>query len=127
MAWRWRGCSAMWLSLAEGEPTGPPLLAVQDCRGVKTVWWCFPLSRQGSPPERRVESLRPLASGATGARMNCSRLRLHHISTDEVLGSLEEAGRFSGPIAYDPRSPFSASKAASDHLVNAWLDQRRGA
>ena len=48
------------------------------------------------------------------------RFRLHHISTDEVFGSLGETGRFSETTAYDPRSPYSASKAASDHLVSAW-------
>jgi len=46
--------------------------------------------------------------------------RFHHISTDEVFGSLGETGRFSETTPYDPRSPYSASKAASDHLVNAW-------
>lgn len=46
--------------------------------------------------------------------------RLHHISTDEVFGSLGETGRFSENTPYDPRSPYSASKAASDHLVSAW-------
>ncbi len=46
--------------------------------------------------------------------------RFHHISTDEVFGSLGPTGRFSETTAYDPRSPYSASKAASDHLVNAW-------
>ena len=46
--------------------------------------------------------------------------RLHHISTDEVFGSLGAEGRFSETTPYDPRSPYSASKAASDHLVNAW-------
>ncbi|TCD58105.1 dTDP-glucose 4,6-dehydratase [Synechococcus sp. BS55D] len=49
-----------------------------------------------------------------------SSFRLHHISTDEVFGSLGATGRFSESTAYDPRSPYSASKAASDHLVNAW-------
>lgn len=48
------------------------------------------------------------------------RFRFHHISTDEVFGSLGPTGRFSESTAYDPRSPYSASKAASDHLVNAW-------
>ncbi|MEB3200504.1 MAG: dTDP-glucose 4,6-dehydratase [Synechococcaceae cyanobacterium] len=48
------------------------------------------------------------------------RFRLHHISTDEVFGSLGPEGRFSETTAYDPRSPYSASKAASDHLVQAW-------
>ena len=48
------------------------------------------------------------------------RFRLHHISTDEVFGSLGPSGRFSETTPYDPRSPYSASKAASDHLVSAW-------
>jgi dTDP-glucose 4,6-dehydratase len=48
------------------------------------------------------------------------RFRFHHISTDEVFGSLGSTGRFSESTPYDPRSPYSASKAASDHLVRAW-------
>jgi len=48
------------------------------------------------------------------------QFRFHHISTDEVFGSLGPVGRFSEATPYDPRSPYSASKAASDHLVNAW-------
>lgn len=46
--------------------------------------------------------------------------RFHHISTDEVFGSLGPSGKFSEATPYDPRSPYSASKAASDHLVRAW-------
>ncbi|MCB9963458.1 MAG: dTDP-glucose 4,6-dehydratase [Rhodospirillales bacterium] len=46
--------------------------------------------------------------------------RFHHISTDEVFGSLGEAGLFHEKTPYDPHSPYSASKAASDHLVRAW-------
>jgi dTDP-glucose 4,6-dehydratase len=46
--------------------------------------------------------------------------RFHHISTDEVFGSLGSTGRFSETTPYDPRSPYSASKAASDHLVYSW-------
>jgi dTDP-glucose 4,6-dehydratase len=46
--------------------------------------------------------------------------RFHHISTDEVFGSLGEDGFFTETTAYDPRSPYSASKAGSDHLVRAW-------
>ena len=46
--------------------------------------------------------------------------RFHHISTDEVYGSLGDTGLFTEDTAYDPRSPYSASKAASDHLVRAW-------
>jgi len=46
--------------------------------------------------------------------------RFHHISTDEVFGSLPAEGVFTEASPYDPRSPYSASKAASDHLVRAW-------
>ncbi|MDF3415055.1 dTDP-glucose 4,6-dehydratase [Sulfitobacter sp. M57] len=46
--------------------------------------------------------------------------RFHHISTDEVFGSLGATGMFTEDTPYDPRSPYSASKAASDHLVRAW-------
>ena len=46
--------------------------------------------------------------------------RILHVSTDEVHGSLEEGGLFDEQSAYDPRSPYSASKAASDHLASAW-------
>ena len=46
--------------------------------------------------------------------------RFHHISTDEVFGSLGPEGLFTEDTPYDPRSPYSASKAASDHLVRAW-------
>ncbi len=46
--------------------------------------------------------------------------RFHHISTDEVYGSLGATGQFTETTPYDPRSPYSASKAASDHLVRAW-------
>jgi len=46
--------------------------------------------------------------------------RFHHISTDEVFGSLGPTGMFTEATPYDPRSPYSASKASSDHLVRAW-------
>ena len=46
--------------------------------------------------------------------------RFHHISTDEVFGSLGSTGMFAEDTPYDPRSPYSASKASSDHLVRAW-------
>ncbi len=46
--------------------------------------------------------------------------RFHHISTDEVFGSLGPTGKFTEDTPYDPRSPYSASKASSDHLVRAW-------
>ncbi len=47
-------------------------------------------------------------------------VRFHHISTDEVFGSLGADGFFTEDTPYDPSSPYSASKAASDHLVRAW-------
>lgn len=50
-----------------------------------------------------------------------SKFRFQHISTDEVYGSLGEEGLFEETTPYDPRSPYSASKAASDHLVMAWF------
>ena len=46
--------------------------------------------------------------------------RFHHISTDEVYGALGADGYFTETTPYDPSSPYSASKAASDHLVSAW-------
>ena len=49
-----------------------------------------------------------------------SRFRFLHVSTDEVYGSLGATGYFVENTAYDPRSPYAASKAASDHLVSAW-------
>lgn len=54
-----------------------------------------------------------LAPGATAGRFL-------HVSTDEVFGSLGETGAFTEETPYDPSSPYSASKAASDHLVRAW-------
>ena len=48
--------------------------------------------------------------------------RFHHVSTDEVFGSLGRTGMFNEATPYDPRSPYSASKASSDHLVRAWYE-----
>lgn len=49
-----------------------------------------------------------------------SKFRFHHISTDEVYGSLGDTGFFTEETPYQPNSPYSASKASSDHLVRAW-------
>jgi dTDP-glucose 4,6-dehydratase len=51
-----------------------------------------------------------------------SRFRFHHVSTDEVYGSLGPDGLFTESTAYAPNSPYSASKAGSDHLVRAWRE-----
>lgn len=48
--------------------------------------------------------------------------RFHHVSTDEVYGTLGDAGLFTEQTAYDPHSPYSASKASSDHFVRAYQD-----
>jgi dTDP-glucose 4,6-dehydratase len=53
-------------------------------------------------------------------RDRAASFRFHHISTDEVFGSLGATGFFDEDTRYDPRSPYSATKAASDHLVRAW-------
>ena len=56
--------------------------------------------------------------GLTGEKKEC--FRFHHVSTDEVYGDLGEAGYFTEETSYAPSSPYSASKASSDHLVRAW-------
>jgi dTDP-glucose 4,6-dehydratase len=57
-------------------------------------------------------------SGLEGAAK--AAFRFHHVSTDEVFGALGEDGAFDEATAYDPNSPYSASKAGADHLVRAW-------
>lgn len=57
-------------------------------------------------------------NGLAGERK--TNFRFHHISTDEVYGSLGKEGFFTEQNAYQPNSPYSASKASSDHLVRAW-------
>jgi len=49
-----------------------------------------------------------------------AKFRFHHVSTDEVFGSLGDEGKFTEETPYDPSSPYSASKASSDHMVRAW-------
>jgi dTDP-glucose 4,6-dehydratase len=65
----------------------------------------------------------PEGAAAGGGRSGGLRqdVLFHHISTDEVYGSLGETGYFTEATAYDPRSPYSASKAASDHLVMVYF------
>jgi dTDP-glucose 4,6-dehydratase len=67
-----------------------------------------------------LEAARAYWSGLSGEAR--AAFRFHHISTDEVFGALEEADPpFTETTPYDPRSPYSASKAASDHLARAWM------
>lgn len=65
-----------------------------------------------------LEAARQYWSGLSEA--DKAAFRFHHISTDEVYGELGATGLFTEQTAYDPSSPYSASKAASDHLVRAW-------
>ncbi len=65
-----------------------------------------------------LESLRLHWEGLKGFRKN--DFRMIHISTDEVFGSIDADNLFSESTPYDPKSPYSASKASSDHLVKAW-------
>jgi dTDP-glucose 4,6-dehydratase len=72
-------------------------------------WHSLPSSPDNHQPSTN-NSQKPMASD----------FRFHHISTDEVYGSLGTTGLFEETTPYDPRSPYSASKASSDHLVMAW-------
>ena len=66
-----------------------------------------------------LEEATPVTShGLTPERREA--FRFHHVSTDEVFGELGPTGKFTETTPYDPSSPYSASKAASDHLVRAW-------
>ena len=65
-----------------------------------------------------LEATRSFWENLTESRRN--KFKLIHISTDEVFGSLSDKGKFNEESPYQPRSPYSASKAASDHLANAW-------
>ncbi|BBJ00669.1 dTDP-glucose 4,6-dehydratase [Ferrigenium kumadai] len=65
-----------------------------------------------------LEAARSYWGGLEGSKK--ADFRFHHISTDEVYGSLGEEGFFTEETAYEPNSPYSASKASSDHLVRAW-------
>lgn len=71
-----------------------------------------------------THSLLEAARGYFGGLAGPAReaFRFVHVSTDEVYGSLGPTGLFTETTAYDPRSPYSASKAASDHLVSAWFE-----
>ena len=65
-----------------------------------------------------LETARSYLTSLSGKEGN--QFRFHHISTDEVFGTLGETGQFTEDSPYQPNSPYSASKASSDHLVRAW-------
>ncbi|NBF39123.1 MAG: dTDP-glucose 4,6-dehydratase [Spirochaetes bacterium] len=70
--------------------------------------------------ETNVLGTSNLLEAARAAWKDRADVLFHHVSTDEVFGSLGEAGFFSEETLYDPKSPYSASKAGSDHLVRSW-------
>lgn len=73
--------------------------------------------------ETNITGTYTLLEAARNHWINCGKpeqFRFHHISTDEVFGSLGATGLFTEETPYAPNSPYSASKAASDHLVRAW-------
>jgi dTDP-glucose 4,6-dehydratase len=65
-----------------------------------------------------LEAMRAYLAG--DGKSLADRFRMLHVSTDEVFGSLEGEGFFTESTSYDPSSPYSATKAASDHLAKAW-------
>jgi len=69
-----------------------------------------------------VEGTATLLEAARAAWQGRDGCRFLHVSTDEVFGSLGPTGRFDESTPYQPHSPYSASKAASDHMVRAWHD-----
>ena len=71
---------------------------------------------------RRQETASSTLSPDTCSLPPSSSFRFLHVSTDEVYGSLGEEGLFTETTPYDPHSPYSASKASSDHLARAWRD-----
>ncbi len=83
------------------------------------------VDRSISGPDAFIETNINGTSNLLGAALeiwkgNFEGKRFHHISTDEVFGSLGPEGKFSETTPYDPRSPYSASKASSDHIVRAY-------
>jgi len=67
-----------------------------------------------------LEAVREYINTVNSERLE--KFRFHHVSTDEVYGSLGDEGLFTENSPYRPRSPYAASKAAADHLVRAWAE-----
>lgn len=79
------------------------------------------ISGPGEFIETNINGTFSLLEAARGAWHERNDVLFHHVSTDEVYGSLGDTGYFHETTPYDPRSPYSASKAASDHLVHAYF------
>ncbi|MFN5619776.1 MAG: dTDP-glucose 4,6-dehydratase [Flavobacteriales bacterium] len=83
------------------------------------------VDRSISGPDAFIQTNIVGTANLLNAAVNCWKgdftgKRFYHVSTDEVFGSLGSEGKFNESTAYDPRSPYSASKASSDHLVRAY-------
>ncbi len=87
-----------------------------DC--ALAYWRSLPREGETTSPGASPDNHQPSTNNCQ--KPLASDFRFHHISTDEVYGSLGETGLFEETTPYDPRSPYSASKASSDHLVMAW-------
>lgn len=102
---------------------GPAAFMETNIMGTYTMLECAREYWQSLPEDggRKSEDGSQETSNSKPQTPNRSSFRFHHISTDEVYGSLGAEGLFEETTSYDPRSPYSASKASSDHLVKAWF------
>lgn len=100
---------------------GPAAFVQTNIVGTFNLLECCRQQWLGSRKGAQGSSPGDVCPGVSQAGVKTTALhRFHHISTDEVYGSLGEDGRFTETTAYDPSSPYSASKAGSDHLVRAY-------
>lgn len=100
---------AYWRTLQKSEDGGQPVVSSAEPRSEVSSQKSAGAPKDQEPSTKNRQ--RPAAAD----------FRFHHISTDEVCGSLGDEGLFEETTPYDPRSPYSASKASSDHLVMAWF------
>lgn len=104
-AFRWEPDAVIHLAAethVDRSITGPDAFVATNVMGTLTLLHAALAYWKGLPEERQ------------------RRFRFVHVSTDEVYGSLGPSGAFTETTPYDPRSPYSASKASADHLVSAW-------
>jgi dTDP-glucose 4,6-dehydratase len=110
--------AAMTAAFAEFRPTGVMHLAAESHvdRSITGAGAFIETNVVGT--FSLLEAARAYYAGLTGAERDA--FRFLHVSTDEVYGALGPQGLFTEETAYDPSSPYSASKAAADHLAGAW-------
>ncbi|HKL86418.1 MAG TPA: dTDP-glucose 4,6-dehydratase [Treponemataceae bacterium] len=86
----------------------------------RNFWTVLPSTGQPAATAGQPAANAQTAAGQTATAKMRDDVLFHHVSTDEVYGSLGDTGFFTETTSYDPRSPYSASKASSDHLVYAY-------